>query len=277
MKIPSRAILSAALLLSASCTSLRDAARAEARAIFAAPSVTDTVITDSSIAALPPPVQRYLRFSGAVGKRPVAGFRARFFGVFKTQRDAAWLPVNVEQYDRINDPARIFYITGARKNWLTVEGRDRYVNGQAAMRIRLFSFFDLVDMKKKALDTSALVAFLNDLVLCPTALAGPKVRWEAVDSLSARATISDLGMTVSGVFHFNDKGEIVDFASHNRYAAVGDRVVRDAWNTPFSAYRMIDGFMVPAHGEAYHDYDGKKFCYAKFELQDIEYNAAGPY
>jgi hypothetical protein len=277
MKIPSRAMLAAALLFSVSCTSLRDAARAEARAIIAAPSATDAVITDSSIAALPPPVRRYLRFSGAVGKRPVAGFRARFSGVFKTQRDAAWLPVNVEQYDRINDPARIFYIAGARKNWLTVEGRDRYVNGQAVMRIRLFSFFDPVDMKKKALDTSGLAAFLNDLVLCPTALAGPKVRWMPVDSLSARATISDRGMTVSGVFHFNDKGEIVDFVSHNRYATVGDRVLHDSWNTPFSEYRLMDGFMVPAHGEAYHDYDGKKFCYAKFELQDIEYNAAGPY
>ncbi|MDA8226162.1 MAG: hypothetical protein M0T74_00380, partial [Desulfitobacterium hafniense] len=47
----------------------------------------------------------------------------------------------------------------------------------------------------------------------PTAALSSYIKWEEIDSNSAMATLSYKGVSASGVFSFNEKGEIINFVA----------------------------------------------------------------
>jgi len=51
------------------------------------------------------------------------------------------------------------------------------------------------------------------MVWFPSALFNPYVSRELIDPLSAKATMTNGSTTGSGIFHFNDAGDIVAFSA----------------------------------------------------------------
>ena len=70
-------------------------------------------LSNDDLARLPEPVQRYLRKAGVVGQPRVANFYVRMHGRIRSGRDARWMPIAAEQYNFINEPARLFYLTSS--------------------------------------------------------------------------------------------------------------------------------------------------------------------
>ena len=62
------------------------------------------ILTGADIAHLPPPVQRYLVYSGAIGKPVVNNMRLVFEGEMRS-RDKDWFPFISVQYNFFNLPA----------------------------------------------------------------------------------------------------------------------------------------------------------------------------
>jgi len=258
------------------------ASRASARAIYLRDSLyygrtvrrRIRIVTEEELSGLPAPVRRYLMYAGVVGKEKAQTARISFEGEFRMRTGGKWMHVETEQTSFLDDAVRVFYIKGRYLGVVPVSGRDLYARGEGNMLIKLLSFLTIENASGPEMNQSGLVTFLNDMVMIPTAFLDERVAWSAIDDRSARATLSDRGMSVSAVIHFNESGEIVNFVTEDRYHSEGGGRSRNVkWSTPFGNYREITGVRVPTEGEALWHFDEGDFCYARFRLKDLRYDA----
>lgn len=242
------------------------------------PAAPDT-ITASDLDTLPPPVQRYLKKAGVLGKERVHTFAGQFSGKMKMGGEKAkWLPVEVIQHSVIDTTlTRIFYIRTRMFGIIPVVGRDKYENGKGNMLIRVADLFTVVNQSGVLMDRSELVTFLNDMAMFPMAMLGKKVAWEAVNDTAAKAVLSDCGLQVSALFIFDNNDDLVNFVTDDRTYDDGRGDVRKArWWTPLRKFREYKGVRIFSEGDAVWDFGDKRFTYAHFTIEDVEFNARVP-
>jgi hypothetical protein len=229
---------------------------------------------------VPPPVKRYLLKAGVVGKEQVRTFRGRFTGEMKVGGEKSnWTKVRVTQYSFVDSTlTRIFYIESRMFGLLPVVGRDKLEAGRGNMLIRVGDMVTVVNQTGPTMDRSALVTFLNDMAMFPAALLDRHVSWEPVTDSTARATLTDCGISVSAMFMFDRSGDLVDFYTDDRTYDDGRGDVRKArWRTPLRNFREFAGVRIFSEGEAVWDFGDRQFPYARFKLQDVGYNTCTLY
>src|ERR1700694_1105338 len=104
------------------------------------------VLTERDLQHLPAPVQKYLRYSRALGKPRTANLRAALIGTMRSKKDGRWMTVRAEQYDFFDEPSRIFYMR-ARMFGIPFDALHLFVPGSATMEVKLASLFKVVDAK----------------------------------------------------------------------------------------------------------------------------------
>lgn len=234
------------------------------------------VVTEADLERLPPPVARYLRVAGAVGRPRTTSFGARFRGAIRSGPTAAWMPFEVEQRSFFDPPARLFLMRAARAG-VPFDVLHLYREGAATMQVRVASLVRVVDGKGPLLDRSETVTFLNDAcLLAPGALTHPAFRWEPIDERHARVRLRVAANEVAAELSFDDAGHLVDFVSEDRTRSddgvTGERL---RWSTPVSDFRAFEGRTVGAHGEAlWHAPDGP-YVYGKFDLVELVHDVGG--
>ena len=57
------------------------------------------------LAAMPAPLARYLRYSGAVGQKRISSLRLQHAGTFKPGANKAWMPIEGEYYITTKKPS----------------------------------------------------------------------------------------------------------------------------------------------------------------------------
>ena len=243
-----------------------------ARALDGVPTLP--VVTEADIAALPPPVQRYLRMSGAVGQPRVANFRVRLHGRIRSNADSRWMPLDAEQHNVVQARQRFFYLTSSMFG-VPVRGYHRYSEATALMDIKLAGLVTVAHMTGAELFQSETVTLLNDMCLfAPASLIDPAIVWEEADTRTARVSFAHAGVTVRAALTFNDAGELIDFISDDRYQSSpdGTHATRRRWSTPIQAYRRFGAAYLIAVGEGrWHTPDGS-FAYVELEVDDVAYN-----
>lgn len=231
------------------------------------------IITEAHLAALPEPVQRYLRFVGVVGKPKTKCARVKQSGLMRTSPTQNWMPVEAVQYSTlIGSLSRIWYASIKVGPITLLKGYDRYDNGKGRMVIRLLSLFPVADASGDEMDVSALIIFINDMMMWPTAFLSDPIRWEAIDASSARMQVSLYNRQFSAVCHFNDTGELVNFVTEDRYRSVGKEFLRTRWSTPFRNYRRVNGFNIPSEGEAIWHLPEGDFSYIQVKIEEVKYD-----
>jgi hypothetical protein len=144
------------------------------------------------------------------------------------------------------------------------------------MLIKLPPFIKIADARGDEINQGTLLRFLNEMMWFPTAYLSEYIQWEAIDSTSARATMSYGGVTASAIIYFNEKGEMTDFVAR-RYMSVDGGYSLETWSTPIKEYREINGIRFPVKGEGVWKLSSGDFTYIKLEIIDIEYNNPHPY
>jgi hypothetical protein len=183
-----------------------------------------------------------------------------------------WFELQSVQYNFFDMPTRLFYMTGKMKG-LTVPGYHAYRNGNASMQIKLFGLFSIVDANEGDLNQAETVTFLNDMCLmAPATLIDERIKWKEIDSLSSKAIFTCNGITVSAILYFNDKGQLVNFISDDRFAISGKRSSRQRFSTPVYDYKNINGINICSNAETVWHYPDGEFVYGRFNLESIEYN-----
>jgi hypothetical protein len=230
-------------------------------------------VSEEDIRHLPLPVQKYLRYTGAIGKPKVFNFRSVNRGAMRRSLQSSWSDISAEQYNFFGGRARLFYIESSMFG-IPFDGFHAYVGKSATMQIRVASLVQVVDAKGEKMNRGETVTMFNDMcMMAPATLIDRDIRWEEVDSLSVKATFTNQGYTISAVLSFNAAGELVNFVSNDRFLSEdGKTYLSYPWSTPVRNYKEFDGRKVASYGEAvWHTPEGE-FPYAKFDLVEIEYN-----
>jgi hypothetical protein len=231
------------------------------------------IITEADLAPLPDPVQRYLHYTGVIGKPQVRCARVVQSGVLRTAPSQNWMPIQAVQYSTLAGSfSRTWYAAAKKGPVALLKARDRYDNGAGHMLIKLFSLFTVADVRGPEIDISALLIFFNDMVMWPTAFLDKSLTWEAIDANSARATLRLFNRQASAILHFNACAELINFVTEERYRSVGKDQLRTKWSTPLRNYREVNGFRIPTEGEAIWHLPEDDFCYIQIKLDEVLYD-----
>ncbi len=231
-------------------------------------------IVDEDLAHLPPPVQRYLRTTGVVGQPRVHNFRVRLHGRIRNGPEASWVPLAAEQYNVIDEPTRLFYLTGAMFT-IPVQGYHRYVGPSATMRVKAAALVPVVDVSGAEMNQGETVTMFNDMcVMAPATLIDRSIVWEPVDARTARARFTNAGHTIRAELSFNEAGELTNFWSDDRYQTSpdGKSVKKVRWSTPLGPYRAFGPVRLASGGEGRWHEPGQEYAYIELTLDEVQYN-----
>ena len=235
--------------------------------------VEQTVVTEDDIRHLPEPVQRYLRYTGIIGRQRVVFVRLKQTGAMRPKPDGKWFPLKAEEYYTVDNPGFVWKGRMDVAPLIYAEAQDMYLNGQGNMHVKLMSAINIVYAKGKDMDEASLMRYFNEMQWFPSSLVSDNVKWEAIDANSARSTLTDRGMTVSALFCFDKEGKITNFIAERGRSTDGGKVVRTKWSTPISEYGTYgNGLRLPSKGEAIWHLDSGEFSYIKLEITEVEYD-----
>jgi hypothetical protein len=230
------------------------------------------VVTEAMLEKLPPPVQRYLRFSGVVGKPIPTTVHLKQIGKIRRAPDQAWLKINAEEFYSVNPPAFVWSAKAGGLGLPIMRGSDELMDGHGHMQIRLMGLIPLVDAQGEQMDQGTLMRYLNEMTWFPAAFLNENVSWKAIDDNSAEVTLTDHGKTVSAVLYFDQVGRLNDFVA-DRYYQIdnGKSYEIRKWSTPFTEYGEMAGLNLPIKGKAVWKLDDGDFEYIELEVTGIEY------
>jgi uncharacterized protein DUF6544 len=233
----------------------------------------DVPLAEADLAHLPAPVRRYVQTIGAVGRPRVRNFRVRMHGRIRSDPAARWIPFTAEQHSVVDEPARMFYLTGSMLG-IPVQGYHRYVGPSATMMVKAAAVVPVAAASGPEMDQAETVTMLNDLcVMAPGALIDRAITWDPVDARTARAIFTNAGHTIRAELSFNDAGALIDFWSDDRYRTSADgKTVKVRWSTPLRDYRSLGGVRLASSGEGrWHDENGE-WAYIELTIDDVQYN-----
>ena len=240
--------------------------------------VQSKIFSFNDLEGLPEPVQRYFKYALRDGQEHIRFVRLKQVGEFRMKENQSWMPIKAEQYFATEDPAFIWRVKFTMAPFIWIDGRDMYYQGKGNMLIKVLSTITVADAAGSEMDISSLIRFLAEAPWLPTVLLpGDYIEWKEIDSNSAQAVIKDNGYTASGIFTFNEKGEIIKFVTNDRYMESDGKYFKEQWAGYYRNYQEIEGMKIPIEGEVEWNLSDKDLPYAKLKITDIQYNIAEKY
>jgi len=243
--------------------------REHARALLAkAPTGQASVLRAGDVSELPPPVQRWLRTSGAVGRPRARTVRLRQRGGLRTAPDQAYMRAEAEQYFIVDEPGFVWTVDVTMMGVVPVVGRDTYVDGGGRMFIKAAGLVTVADGTGPAFDQGTALRFLGEIPWFPSAALAPYIRWEALDDRHANATIAFKDVMASAVFEFDERGRVAGMTARRYYNGQS----LETWATPVTEWKTIRGIEMPVRGGAVWKLPAGDFDYYQWEILDVETN-----
>lgn len=203
--------------------------------------------------ALPAPVQRYFRAVLHDGAPIVAAASVEQRGTIDIGEAAArWLPFSSKQRVVTRPPGFVWDASTSIVPGLAVRVHDAYVAGEGILHPAVLGLFALAAQRGGGeVARGELMRFFAEAAWYPTALLPSQgVRWEPVDELSARATLTDGPLSLTLTFHFDSaQGLMTSVRAEARGRTVAGQVVPTPWQGRWSNYQWHGGMRVPMTGE----------------------------
>ena len=232
-------------------------------------------VTDAELAPLPAVVQRYLRAMRIVGLPRDRSFTAHLRGSFRLRPGQRFMPAETWQCNTVEPLARLFHMRNDFAGFVPMIGRDAYVSGHGSMRGKLLGVVTVANGSGDEFDTGELTTWLNDAVLmCPSTLLIPAVRFTAVDDSSFDVSCTDATRTVTARVLLDANAHPRDFRTTDRFADLPGGLRRAEWSTPIAGWRGAGGRRFPTHASAVWKLDDGDLTYLEFAFDDdaIIYN-----
>ena len=237
------------------------------------PLKKECVLTAQEIIHLPACLQKYLTYTGAVGKSKTQNMYIEFDAdMFRKPGDKPMKSHSV-QYNFYDSYSRLFLMK-AGKMGIPFRALHIYKNEQASFQVKVAELFKVVDISGEELTKAETVTLLNDMcIFAPGNLTDKRLTWAEVDALSAKVTLNNGKYVVSAILYFNESGELINFMSDDRSALQDDGTIKQArWTTPVSEYKEFEGRKIPTVGKTTWHYPEGDFTYGVFRLKNIRYN-----
>lgn len=235
-------------------------------------TLSTELLTESDLAHLPAPVQKFLSYTGSVGKPRVKNFRAEFTGGMRSKPDDKYMKLESVQYNFYQRPSRFFYMR-ATKMGLPAAGLHSYQNETATFRVKMLNWLTVVDARGDKMNQAETVTLFNDMCfIAPATLIDPGITWESIDATTVKAAFTNGTITITAILYFNDKGELVNFISNDRYETDGKQYHNYPWATPVSDYKELNGYRLPGKARLIYLRPDGDFVYGELEFKDVKYN-----
>lgn len=248
----------------------------EVRKFFSGVENKNDIIKRSDLEGLPPVVQKWLEQSQVVGKERIVAVRLKQQVFMRTKEEGPWMPADVQQYFKVDDPGFIWQVKVNMAPLIYFTGKDKYEEGRGQMLIKVLSLVKVADARGKEIDQGAMLRYLAETAWFPSAALSSYIKWEEVDANSARATITNGGVTASGVFTFNQKGEVVSFVAQ-RYGDFNGQYLMKTWVVNMREYKEFAGIRIPSAGEVVWKLETGDYNWYQYQMKDIEYNNPSVY
>lgn len=248
----------------------------QVREFFSGVENKGDIIQRADLEGLPPAVQKWLEQSRVVGRERVVAVRLKQKASMRTKQEGPWMSAGVQQYFRVDEPGFIWKVKANMAPLLYFTGMDKYEEGRGHMLIKVLSLVKAADARGKEIDQGTLLRYLAETIWFPSAALSSYIKWEEVDAGSARATITYGGVTASGVFTFNRKGDAVNFAAQ-RYGEFDGRYLMKTWVVNMREHKEFNGVRIPAAGDVIWKLETGDFHWYQFEIKEIEYNKPSVY
>lgn len=226
------------------------------------------VVTDADLINLPEPVQRWLRWSGVVGKPIPATVRLRQKSELRVG-DFGWLDFTAEEYYSTEPPAFLWTANVGMAPGISVIGKDSYIDGRGAVEMRLLGVIPVASDDGPAMDEADLLRYLNEIMWFSAGALSPYIAWEPIDGTSARATIIYGGVTGKATFVFDEQGRPANMFA-DRFDREYGAVVQ--WSTPLTGYSEFEGIRVPTEGEGVYARQDGDYAYIRLTITDVDYD-----
>ncbi len=216
--------------------------------LLAAANAATPATTDLS--SLPPPVARWLRAVLHANERPPRRVQVSWHGEFnlgEPGRDR-WVPFTATQLFVPGAPGFVWDAQMRAAPGVTVNVRDAYLAGRAAMQGKALALFTVVDREGGGdLAPAALQRYLGELLWLPAGLLpSPTLRWEPLDAQRARATLTDGDIQAALEFHFAADGMVERVWTAQRTFDDGKRAPSvHPWQARVLDWGEVDGMCVP--------------------------------
>ncbi len=203
--------------------------------------------------SLPEPVRRYLRTALGESTAPIRAVTMTHEGTFNmSETGEQWRPFTSQQRVVTARPgflwdARVSVLPG-----LTARGHDAYIAGEGLLHVAIAGLVTVADVRdfEGEATQGELMRFLAEAPWYPTALVpSERLRWTAIDALSARAELTDGLVTVALTFSFGPDGLVDTVRSEARGRTVGGEVIQTPWAGRWFDYERRDGVLIPTRGE----------------------------
>lgn len=231
----------------------------------------NATVSKADLEGLPFCVQKWLESSQVIGKERIKTVRLKQKGLLRTKEGQPWMPTGAEQYFTIDKPGFVWLAKIKAAPLLYIVGRDKYYEGKGNMLIKFLSLITVVDAKGNELDQGALLRYLAEMMWFPSAALSNYIKWEEIDSNSAKATMSYGGVTASGIFLFNEKHEIINFVAQ-RYMEGNGQYNLETWSPLVKEYKDFNGIKIPSKVEVIWKLKTGDLKWFQLEIIDIEYN-----
>ncbi len=260
-----------------SCTPSKKAFRKNVADEFATqPIKEESILTAQEAANLPVCVQKYLEYTGAIGKPKPQNVRIAFDADMYQKPGSEPMKSHSVQYNFYGNYSRLFLMK-AGKMGIPFRALHLYKNEEASFQVKVAELFKVVDVSGADLTKAETVTLLNDMcIFAPGSLADKRLAWEEIDSLTAKVTLTNGENVASAILYFSESGAMQNFVSDDRYALQDDGSMRQVrWSTPVWDYQEFEGRNIPTLGKTIWHYPEGDFTYGVFRLTDIRYNVSG--
>ena len=245
--------------------------------IMANAETDSKILQKEDISHLPPVVQKWLQQSKVVGKERAKSVYLEQSGKMRTKPDAQWWDFTARQWFTPDQPAFVWLAEVDIAPGVHLSGRDRYMDGRGHMLIKLLSLFTIVDASGLETDQGTLLRFLAETVWFPSAAVNPFIRWEQIDSVSAKATMTYGNVSADGIFTFDREGFVKSFEA-KRYYDRKEGATLETWyieNVPGNI-REFESRMIPTVSNVTWKLESGDYHWLKLKVEMISYNALRP-
>jgi len=231
---------------------------------------SELTLTPDSL--LPAPVQRWLQYSGAADHPPIAQTTLTQDLRMRLKPDQeGWIPGQARQVFTTNPPAFIWTVDLRMPPGIPVSGRDQFRNGKGQMLIKPGGLFPVVDKQDVSqINSASLQRYLGEIVWFPTAARSPHIQWETIDEQRARATLTYGGTSDSGVFTFDETGDVVSFTAQ-RYKDNTPDAERVPWIIEIIETAAPAGLRIPVRARAHWELPEGRWTWLELTITDVAY------
>jgi hypothetical protein len=138
---------------------------------------------------------------------------------------------------------------------------------------KLFNIIPVVNSKGKEISQSSLITLFTEILLIPSYSLQNYIKWEAIDSKTAKARFTHMDIDVTGIFHFDEVGKFIHFETNDRYYTEKDgKFVKKRFSAMVDSYKEKDGLQIPSKVRIVWYLENGEYEYFKGEVDEIIYN-----